>query len=174
MNLAAPVNSTQAYLSEAAPLVYVCGLAALASVFVQLLFLCFVSPTYLDVGPQTMSAVSIFGHCFLYGGLPVFLTCFCVGRWAMFVRRKREQQIDWPAWCIIGWALIGVGSIVAAVAIEAGVTGYKLSDMVFAPLPARITMQALLTFTLYSVTLLIAGYVFLSRLEHQLASVNRD
>ena len=174
MTLAAPVNSTQAYVSRVAPLVYVCGLAALASVFVQVLFLCFISPTYLDVGLHSMSAVSMLGHCFLYGALPVFLACFCVGGWAMFLRRKREHQIDWPTWCIIGWALIGVGSIAAAIAIEAGVTGYQLSDMVFAPLLARITMQALLTFTLYSVTLLIAGYVFLSRLEHQLASSIRD
>lgn len=174
MTPAATVTGTQASVSRAAPLVSICSAAALVSIFVHLLFLCFVSPIYLLDGPHSKSAALMLGHCFLFGAVPVFIAGFGVGSWAMHLRLERERQIDWPLWCIFAWALIGVGSIVAATVIEAGGVGYPLSDMVFAPLIARIAMQALLTFTLYSVTLVMAGFVFLIALERQLVSAVRD
>ncbi|MGA0235261.1 MAG: hypothetical protein ACO3NE_06670 [Alphaproteobacteria bacterium] len=174
MTMTAPDTGRYAYSRQLVPLVYVCGLAAVLSACIQALFLFFIGPIYLEISQQGSMAFFVLGHGMLFGAVPVFLACFGIGCWALHLRLAFDRQINWPFWCIIGWAIIGVSSMGAATIVEAGMAGYKLSDMVFAPVLARIGMHALLMFALYSITLLAVGFVFVNSFERYLPSFERD
>lgn len=174
MTMTVPNTGRHAYNPQLVPLGYLCGLAAVLGGCIQALFLFFISPIYLEISHNGSLAFFVLGHGLLFGAAPVFLACFGIGCWALYLRRAFKRQINWPFWCIIGWALIGVSSLGAATIVETGIVGYKLSDMVFAPVLARISMHALLMFALYSITLLAVGFVFANTFERYLSSLERD
>ena len=174
MSFAELYASKRAYAFQVACIVVLSSLVSALAMLIQALFLHFISPTYHDIGPQAGTAAFVFEHGLRYGACPVFLSCMTIGWWALFLRREFAQQINWPFWLIVIWGVLAVASVLAATRVETGTSAYQLTDMVFAPLLARIGMQAFLMFTLYSVMLIFCGFAFVSLIERMLSPLARD